>query len=250
MIAVLSIGTTHPWNIAGIGLDVCVGAELGLRVLSVVAAVSAQDAAGVHALHAIPDADVDAQLAAIPWDRVGAIRIGALGSPGAVRTVAAALRDVARPVVVDPVIGATRGGRLADDATIDALAGTLLTSPHAIVTPNLHEAAALLGRPVDRASMVEAAEALRARGARAVLLKGGHLDGAPLDILSTADGVERFEGERIAGEMRGTGCVLAMALACALARGASLRDGVTSARGFVREKIAGAVQFGGLLTAY
>ncbi|HEY5340580.1 MAG TPA: bifunctional hydroxymethylpyrimidine kinase/phosphomethylpyrimidine kinase, partial [Candidatus Aquilonibacter sp.] len=150
----------------------------------------------------------------------------------------------------DPVIAATRSGRLADDATVEALSSSLLALPHAVITPNVAEASLLLGRHVDRAGMIEAAEALRTRGARAVLLKGGHLDGSPLDILSTADGVERFEGERIAGDMRGTGCVLAMALACALARGDALRDAAMFARGFVREKIAHAVQFGGLFAAY
>ena len=85
--------------------------------------------------------------------------------------------------------------------------------------------------------LVEAAVALRSRGARAVLLKGGHLAGEPCDVLADPDGVETFSGQRIDAEMRGTGCMLAMALAVALGRGDELRDAVRFARGLVREKL-------------
>jgi hydroxymethylpyrimidine/phosphomethylpyrimidine kinase len=251
MTTVLSIGTTHPWNIAGVGLDQRIGAELGARVLTVVCAVSAQDAQGLHALHAVPPAVVRAQLAAIPWEAVAAVRIGALGSAEAIYAVAEAVRGAGVPVVVDPVLTATRGGSFADTAAIDAIGDALLALPAAIVTPNLAEAAILLGeRHIERESLEAAAVALQALGARAVLLKGGHLAGEPVDVLATAQGVEHFTGERIAGEMRGTGCTLAMALACALARGDELLPAVAFARACVREKIAHAVQFGGLRAAY
>ena len=242
---VLSIGTTHPWNIAGVGLDLRVGAELGVRVLTVVCAVSAQDAGGVRALAPVPPETIAAQLDGVPWAIIDAVRIGALGSADAARAVAAALAARELPVVLDPVIAATRGGSLADDATIAALADGLATLP-VLLTPNLIEAQRLLGRAVDRASMERAAVDLRNRGAAAVLLKGGHLDGAPRDVLATQSGTCVFEGERIPGEMRGTGCVLAMALAVALARGSSFADATTFARAFVREKIVAAVEFGGV----
>ena len=250
-VTVLSIGTSHPWNVAGVGLDLRIGAELGTRVLTVVAAVSAQDARGLHALHPVPRAVVRAQLEAIPWDRVDAVRVGALGSAEAVHAVAEAVRVPGMPVVVDPVFAATRGGEFADDTTIRAIAERLMTLPSAIVTPNISEAGVLLGgRRIERDSLEDSAAELQTLGARAILLKGGHLDGAPVDVLAMADAVERFEGERIEGEMRGTGCTLAMALACALGRGDEMLDAVRFARRFVREKIAHAVEFGGLHAAY
>ena len=247
---VLSIGTTHPWNVAGTGLDLRIGTELGVRVLTVIAAVSAQDARGVHALEPVSGAMVRAQLDAIRWDMVDAIRVGALGSAAAVHAVASAIASAGRPAVIDPVLAATGGGALADDAARLAIGEELLALPHAIVTPNLDEASALLGREIGRAELIDAARELRARGARAVLLKGGHLSGEPSDVLADADGVETFAGGRIAGEMRGTGCTLAMALACALARGDDVRAAVRFARAFVRERIAHAVQVDGMRAAY
>ena len=247
---VLSIGTSHPWNVAGTGLDLRIGAELGVRVLTVIAAVSAQDARGVHALEPISASTIRAQLEAIRWDLVDAVRVGALGSAAAVHEVAQALSRAGRPAVVDPVLAATDGGVLADDATRRAIGDELFALSTAIVTPNLDEASALLGRELGRAQLIDAAQALRARGARAVLLKGGHLSGEPSDVLADADGVEMFAGGRIPGEMRGTGCTLAMALACALARGDDVRAAVRFARAFVRERIAHAVQVDGMRAAY
>lgn len=249
-VTVLTIGTTHPWNIAGVGLDLRVAAELRVRALTAIAAVSAQDARGLHALAPLPPRDLQAQLDAIPWETVGAVRVGALGSPQSVNVVADALRSREVAVVVDPVIETSAGGRLADDETVAAIAARFLTMPAAIVTPNVREAAVFLGEPVDRASAVRAAERLRERGARAVLLKGGHLDGDPVDVLATAGETTLLESPRIEGGMRGTGCVLAMSLACALADGAALHEAVAFARRFVQTKIAGAVQFAGVRTAY
>lgn len=251
MASVLSIGTTHPWNIAGVGLDLRVGAELGVHVFTVVAEVSAQDASGVHAVHAQPLELMAAQLACVSWEAVDAIRIGALPNADAVQLVANAIADHAMPAVVDPVVAATRGGALGGVDVLAAVRDRLAALPSVILTPNLDEAARLLGRErVALADLDDAAVALRARGARAVLLKGGHLEGEPTDVLATAEGVQRFAGERLAHEMRGTGCVLAAALACAFARGDALHDAVGFARGFVREKIANARERGGLRVAY
>ena len=234
---VLSIGTTHPWNIAGVGLDIRIGAELGVRVLSVVCAVSAQDMRGVHALETLALATIDAQLKAIPWGDVRAVRVGALGAPEVVPLIASALARRSVPVVVDPVLAASDGGALGGEGTLRAIGQTLATMPQTILTPNLGEASALLGREIGREQLGWAAAELKNRGARAVLLKGGHLGGEPADALADAGGVEIFSGARIPGEMRGTGCTLAMALACALARGDDLHDAVAFARGFVRDKL-------------
>lgn len=251
MASVLSIGTTHPWNAAGVGLDVLVAAELGVHPYTVVAAVSAQDASGVRAVHEQPQELIAAQLACVPWEAVDAIRIGALPNADAVQLVANAIADHAIPAVVDPVVTATRGGALGGPGVLAAVRDRLGALPSVILTPNLDEAARLLGRErIAPSDLTEAAAALLARGARAVLLKGGHLAGEPTDVLASAEGMHEFRGERLAREMRGTGCVLAAAFACALARGDALRDAAGFARAFVREKIANARERGGLLVAY
>ncbi len=237
---VLSIGTTHPWNVAGVGRDLTVGAELGARVFTAVAGVSAQDGSGVGALHAVPADVLEAQLAVLPWDTAGAVRVGALPALAAVRAVAAALASRPwLPAVVDPVFRASRGGELTDTASRYGLRDELACVSSVILTPNLDEAAFLLGVPaIDRGSIADAAAALRARGAAAVLLKGGHLDGDPADALATSDGVEIFSEPRIAGAMHGTGCTLAMALACELARGTPIADAVRAARAYLRKQLA------------
>jgi hydroxymethylpyrimidine kinase/phosphomethylpyrimidine kinase len=236
-VTVLSIGTTHPWNIAGVGLDIRIGAELEIGVFTVVCAVSAQDARGVHALEILASSTIEAQLRAMPWQTIRAVRVGALGAPEVVAVIAAALKRRNVPLVVDPVVAASDGGALAGERTLQVIGETLATMPQTILTPNLGEASTLLGYQIGRDDLARAAVELRDRGAGAVLLKGGHLIGEPADVLAHAEGVEMFSGARIAGEMRGTGCTLAMALACALARGNELRKAVQFARGFVHDKL-------------
>lgn len=237
---VLSIGTTHPWNVAGVGRDLVVGTDLGARVFTAVAAVSAQDGNGVVTLHPIPPAAFEAQLAVLPWDAAGAVRVGALPTAAAVHAVAAAVSArLWLPAVVDPVFAASRGGELNDPPARYAVRDELATLANVVLTPNLAEAAFLLGsEPVERSRLSETAVALRARGASAVLLKGGHLDGDPVDVLATDGGVETLSEQRIAGAMHGTGCTLAMALACELARETPLPEAVRAARAYVRTQLA------------
>lgn len=237
---VLSIGTTHPWNVAGVGRDIVVGCAKGCRVFTAVAAVSAQNAAGVIALGCVAEDLFEAQLSVLPWESAGAVRVGALPTSASVRAVTQALR--ARPwlpAVVDPVFSASRGGELADRAARDALGKHLATLSSVVLTPNLREAAALLGlERIERSALGDAALRLRERGAGAVLVTGGHLEGDPADALATSDGVEILSEPRIAGSMHGTGCTLAMALACELASGKPLPAAVRAARAFVRAEIA------------
>jgi hydroxymethylpyrimidine/phosphomethylpyrimidine kinase len=240
-VIVLSIGTTHPWNVAGTGRDIAVGTSLGARVFTAVAAVSAQDGTGVRALTAVDLENFEAQLDALPWASGGAVRVGALPTAAHVAAVAERLRprpDL--PAVVDPVLRASLGGAIAGDDAFAALDATLSRLPSVVLTPNLSEAARLLGVPeLTREPMRDAARTLAQRGARAILLKGGHLDdGDPADVLATRETIEVFSESRIAGRMRGTGCTLAIALACDLARGVALIDAVRSARAYVRVQIA------------
>ncbi|MGA8324904.1 MAG: bifunctional hydroxymethylpyrimidine kinase/phosphomethylpyrimidine kinase, partial [Candidatus Cybelea sp.] len=143
------------------------------------------------------------------------------------------------PVVVDPVFSASRGGELSDSAARYGVRDELARLPNVLLTPNLDEAAFLLGTGgIERDSIGDAATALKARGAAAVLVKGGHLAGDPADALATTDGVEIFSEPRIAGAMHGTGCTLAMSLACELARGTPIGHAVRAARAYVRAHLA------------
>lgn len=253
MTTVLSVGTTHPWNIAGVGLDLLVGHELGVRCITVTTAVSAQDSHGIHAIQTLDPEIVRAQFAAARETSIDSVRVGALTSPAMIGAVAVELRHYYDlPVVVDPVVSASRGGTFADAESVAAIRSEIAALPNVILTPNLNEAKALLGdgRDIDRDTIAKAARDVQRLGARAVLLKGGHLADNPVDALATVDTVELFGGSRLEGDLRGTGCLLAMSLACALAQGDPLRDAVQFARAFVRRKIASAREFGGLPVAY
>jgi hydroxymethylpyrimidine/phosphomethylpyrimidine kinase len=242
---ICSIGTTDPWNAAGLGLDLRALAALGARGVSVVAAVSAQDEGGLHALHAVPAETIAAQLAALARAPIAAYRIGALPDASSVAVVAAAIAAAGLPAVYDPVFAPSAGGTFSDARTI-AAARELLLPRVTLVTPNLSEAATLLARPAAASvsAMRDAALALRALGPGAALLTGGHLSGDPVDVLADSDGIAEFAAERLPGTMRGTGCLLAVALAVELARGTALRDAVVIARAFVRERFAHAVMLG------
>ena len=154
------------------------------------------------------------------------------------------------PAVYDPVLGASRGGRFADAATVAAIRERLFTRI-AICTPNAAEAAELAATVgVGTEGMVFAARALVALGARAALVTGGDVEGDPRDVLVDGGGETILRAPRIAGTMRGSGCVLAGALAAGLARGLALRAAVDDARAFVRKKIAGARAAGDFRVAY
>lgn len=236
MATVLSIGTTHPHNVAGVGRDLVVGSELGCRVVTAVAAISAQDAR-LRLLHPLPAALLGAQLEALQRVPATAVRVGALGSAENVALVAEHLGRLGTVAVVDPVAATSSGQALIDEEGFTALARLLATMPNVVLTPNVGEAECLLGEVGIGSGLEAAAQQLRARGPFAVLLKGGHLDGDPADVLAVAGGVERFSGPRIETAMRGRGCTLAMALACALAKGSPLRDAVLDARAYVRAEM-------------
>ncbi len=248
---VASIGTTHPWNIAGLGLDAQVARDFGVRNAAVVVGVAAQDERGLHARFALPVEIVRAQLEALPHRQIVAFRIGALLGEENVREVASFLQtrsDI--PAVVDPVFDATLGGEFGNDATFRAFRAQMFQTP-IILTPNIPEASRLLCTPIGAAEeMIAAARALQSFGAGAVLLKGGHLIGDPIDVLVTCDEVKVFKDTRLPGSMRGTGCTLAAALACELARGLALVEAVESARSYVRAKIEAQTMYASLQVAF
>jgi len=248
---VCSIGCTDPWNAAGLGLDVRALAACGARPVCVVVGVTAQTRRGVHAAQPVSAELVRAQLAALAEAGISAYRIGALLDVATVETVGAHVAGVRVPVVYDPVLAPSGGGQFASDAVVRSIVERLL--PYVdLVTPNLAEAAQLGGLPEasDPRAMERAAQALVGAGARAALVKGGHLQANPIDVLVDADGAQRFDGSRLPGELRGTGCLLADAVAAALARGVGLREAIGAARAFVRERFASSVAFGHMRVAY
>jgi len=159
----------------------------------------------------------------------------------AAQAVLAALRGFAGPVVFDPVLGASSGGALYDGAPRELLA---LAARATLVTPNAGEAERLTGeRVADLDGAARAGGALLAAGARAVLIKGGHLSGEQaVDLLVTPEGTRTFAAPRLAGpSVRGTGCALATAIAVALGSGQSLADAVGSAKSWLHQALQRAV---------
>jgi hydroxymethylpyrimidine/phosphomethylpyrimidine kinase len=239
-----------PWNAAGLGLDILVLAECGVRPVTVVAGIAPQDSDGLKPPIILDPGAIHSQWDCLAAAGIAAIRIGALSGAAAVDTVANIVAAARVPVVYDPVLGASRGGRFADAPTLAAIRERLL--PHVTVcTPNAAEASELAGRAGTGAeAMVGAAHALAALGARAVLVTGGDVAGDPRDVLVDGAGETILRAPRIPGTMRGSGCVLAGALAAGLARGLTLRAAVDEARAFVRKKIAGARAAGDFRIAY
>jgi len=242
---VLTIAGSDSGGGAGIQADLKTFAALGCYGLSAITALTAQNTLGVRAIHAVPASFLEQQMAAVFEDiGVDAVKIGMLHAPDVVRVVARALDRYAPPwVVLDPVMVATSGDALIEPETV-ALLRTELFPRASLVTPNLDEAALLLARPLtDEAEFDAAAADLLALGARAVLLKGGHLQGEQLtDVLACAGTPSaswlRLRGPRIASRnIHGTGCTLAAAIAAQLALGQPMSQAVQAAHAWVRAAI-------------
>lgn len=247
----LSIAGSDSSGGAGIQADLKTFEALGTYGATVLTALTAQNTVGVTAVHDVPPDFVRTQLRAVFDDLdVRATKIGMLSRVVTIEAVRAELDAAeARHVVIDPVMVAASGARLLQTDAVEALVRLLLPRAE-VVTPNLLEAAAILGVAVAAtpAEMRAQAEALRALGAQAVLVKGGHGDGAEcVDVLVTADGVHTFSAPRIAGPARhGTGCSLSSAIAAGLAHGAPLERAVADAKTWLSGAInaAGALQVG------
>ena len=219
----LTVAGSDPSGGAGIQADLKTFSALGAYGTAVLTALTAQNTRGVTGVHAVPAAFVGEQIATLLDDvTVHAAKTGMLGTAAVVREVAAALSgSAAGPVVVDPVMVATSGDRLVDDDAIAAVRDVLLPVAD-LVTPNVPEAAALLGAAPATAveELPGQARALLDLGPRAVLLKGGHLGGdVSVDVLATATGVVQTVRPRIdTRATHGTGCTLSSAIAALVAR--------------------------------
>ncbi|MBU1357636.1 MAG: bifunctional hydroxymethylpyrimidine kinase/phosphomethylpyrimidine kinase [Gammaproteobacteria bacterium] len=235
---VLTIAGSDSGGGAGIQADLKTFAALGCYGMSAITALTAQNTLGVSGIHGVPAAFLRDQISAVIEDiGVDAVKLGMLHAPEVVEVVAWAIdRYALDKVVLDPVMVATSGDRLIAADTVQVMVRELF--PRALViTPNLDEAALLVGHPIESAGALDgAADELLALGARAVLLKGGHLPGDEVvDLLAVRDGERiRLASERIASRnLHGTGCTLSSAIAAHLALGCELPAAVARARAFV-----------------
>lgn len=236
---VLVIAGSDSGGGAGIQADIKTITALGGYAATAITAVTVQNTLGVTGVHPIP-LDVIAAQARAVLDDIGAdaLKTGMLGDAAVVETVAQCLDHAGGvPAVVDPVMVAKGGAPLLAEAAIGAVK-SLMIPRAALLTPNAPEAAALTGLGVETTDdLRRAGEVLLGMGARAVLMKGGHVAGdRVVDILMTAAGETTFEGERIdTRHTHGTGCTLASACAAGLARGLRLEDAVAQAWNYVHE---------------
>ncbi len=242
---VLAIGGSDSGGGAGIQADVKTITALGAYAATAITAITVQDSRAVHAVHKLPLALVRDQIArALADPGADAVKTGMLVDAPTIIAVATALRPAAGiPLVIDPVMVASSGTRLLAEDALATLRAELFPLA-ALITPNVPEAELLSGLAIrDPASMRLAALAI---GARAVLVKGGHLPGEiVVDVLASEAGVIVLEQPRIPGPPRhGTGCTLASAIAAGLAQGMALADAVRRARAYLQAAIATAPAIG------
>jgi hydroxymethylpyrimidine/phosphomethylpyrimidine kinase len=223
---------------AGIQADLKTFAALGVYGASAITALTAQNTQGVDAVLVVPPDFVARQIKTVARDLdLRVVKIGMLATSEIIEAVAEQLKALPEvPVVLDPVMVAASGDALLDEDAIETLRALLL--PRAsLITPNLPEAAKLLGveDAMDEGEMRAQAEALRALGPRAVLIKGGHADSSDaVDILVDEEGELPLKAPHIeTRNTHGTGCTLSSAIAAELAKGASLREAVTRAKAYV-----------------
>lgn len=235
---VLTIAGSDSGGGAGIQADLKTFAALGCYGMSAITALTAQNTVGVQGIHPVPSEFLKAQIQSVVEDiGVDAIKIGMLHAPGIVEVVAWAIDHYRLThVVLDPVMVATSGDRLIANETVQVLVRELFPRV-SVITPNLDEAALLLGRDIaDADALTAAAQDLLGMGAKAVLLKGGHLAGDEVvDLLLQSSGPAlRLASQRIASRnVHGTGCTLSSAIAAHLALGHSLDEAVRLARTFI-----------------
>jgi hydroxymethylpyrimidine/phosphomethylpyrimidine kinase len=243
----LTIAGSDSGGGAGIQADLKTFSAFRVFGTSVITALTAQNSLGVHGvLNVAPEfvaRQIDAVLSDIGAD---AIKIGMLSTAPIIEAVAGRLRaHDRRPIVLDPVMIAKSGDPLLEPAARVALIAEMLPLA-AVVTPNLHEAAALAGMSVEsEADMADVARRILALGPRAVLVKGGHLKDAATDLLWDGQTLHRFEAPRLdSPHTHGTGCTLSAAIAAGLAHGRSLVDAVGEAKRYVTAAIRSGFQAG------
>lgn len=242
----LTIAGSDPSGGAGIQADLKAFAANGAYGAAVITALTAQNTRGVTGVHVVPEGFIAAQITAVLTDcDVRAIKTGMLANAETIAVVADALADWPDiPLVLDPVMVAQSGAPLLEPFAEETMI-TRLIPRASLITPNLPEAARLLGEreAKDVAEMATQAEALLGLGARAVLIKGGHAAAGTVvvDLLATRDGIREIIRPRIATtNTHGTGCTLAASIAAHIAYGVALSDAVDAARDYLQGALAAA----------
>jgi len=241
----LSIAGSDPSGGAGIQADLKTFSALGVYGAAAITSLTAQNTLGVTGIHQVPADFISKQIDSVLSDlAVGAVKIGMVGAEDAIRAIVRSLTTYpSQNIVVDPVMIATSGDRLLAPGAIAALRNELLPLAR-VVTPNLPEAAELLSEPVatDEAAVIDQGNRILGFGSSAVLVKGGHGEGAEsVDYLVTRDAVVRLAAKRFpTSNTHGTGCSLSSAIAAELAKGENLETAVRNAKDFVNAAIAAA----------
>ena len=243
----LTVAGSDPGGGAGVQADLKTFFALGVYGLSAVTAITVQDTVRVHRTEPLDPALVVAQIDVV-LDDIGAdaVKTGVLATAGIVVAVAAALRQrEPGALVVDPVLIASSGDALMDAGGMEALLDRLFPLA-AVVTPNVSEAAVMVGRSLESEDDLRwAAAHLLALGPRAAIVTGGDLDGDAVDVLADSDGVVVLRGARIAtSSTHGTGCTFSAALAARLARGDPLEAAARAAKAYVSAALAAAPPLG------
>jgi len=245
---VLTIAGSDSGGGAGIQADIKAMSATGSYACSVITAITSQNTRGVTAIHPIPLAHIESQLDAVFTDlNVVAVKVGMLADAEIIKVVAAKIRQYQpKHLVVDPVMVATSGDLLLEQSAISTLKQELLPLAD-LITPNLPEGAALIGGevPQDEEQMGAMIESLRTLGAKAVLLKGGHLekDQNSNDLLIEQESSELLSAKRVATKnTHGTGCTLSSAIASYLAQGNRLHKAVYLGKQYISQAIAHADQ--------
>lgn len=248
MITVMTIAGLDPSGGAGVLADIKTISAFGCYGLAAVTSITAQNTKGVlEAYHQSAQVVADQISALLDDFEVSVVKTGMLPTAAIVRRVAESLAGSScKSIVVDPILRSTSGHSLTDRGALDALVSDLM--PQAtLMTPNAAEAGEIAGIAVNRLpDMRAAAEAIAARGARAVLVTGGDLEGDEVvDLLVDSSGEVTFKSQRLQSRnTHGTGCALSAAIACLLARGVALREAVHIARRYVAEAIRTAPDLG------
>ena len=244
----LTIAGSDAGGGAGIQADLKTFQRFGVFGTSALTLITAQNTIGVQGVHPLPVEVIRQQIDSVVADlRPDAVKTGALGSVAIIEAVAEAVRrhDLA-PLVVDPVMISKHGDLLLAPDAAEALAHVLLPLA-TLITPNLHEASALLGGTItSEAEMREAARALASRGPRAVLVKGGNLGGAEaVDVLWDGAELHRFATPYVeTRNTHGTGCTYSAAITARLAAGVPLREAVGNAKAWIHRAITAAPGLG------
>ncbi|EDY51949.1 bifunctional hydroxymethylpyrimidine kinase/phosphomethylpyrimidine kinase [Streptomyces clavuligerus] len=244
---VLTVAGSDSGGGAGIQADLKTMLALGTHGMSVIAAVTAQNSRGVQGYWELPPEAVRAQYRSVVDDiGVQAVKTGMLASASLVETVAELIAGTDAPVVVDPVGVSKHGDPLLARSALDSVRGLLLPAA-TLATPNLDEVTQLTGvEVVDERGLREAAHAILALGPRWVLIKGGHLPGDAVDLLTDGTDEHWLRAPRLDNRhTHGTGCTLASAIAAGLAKGLTVPEAVRAAKEYITGAIAAGFPLGG-----